>query len=67
MGGSLSYEEIPGVPQLDRSIQQGYSKKVASPNLGHFPILLEGGGLRRGPYPFKFENMWLKAEGFKEL
>ncbi|RVW49857.1 LINE-1 reverse transcriptase-like [Vitis vinifera] len=22
---------------------------------------------RRGPTPFRFENMWLKAEGFKEL
>ena len=33
----------------------------------HFPILLEGGELRRGPSPFKFENMWLKVEGFKEL
>ncbi|RVW31709.1 hypothetical protein CK203_095303 [Vitis vinifera] len=26
-----------------------------------------GGGIRRGPTPFRFENMWLKAEGFKEL
>ncbi|RVW97150.1 hypothetical protein CK203_030078 [Vitis vinifera] len=27
----------------------------------HFPILLEGGGLRNGPSPFRFENMWLKV------
>ena len=33
----------------------------------HFLILLEGGGLRRGPSPFRFENMWLKVEGFKDL
>ena len=33
----------------------------------HFPILLEGDGLRRGPFPFRFENMWLKVEGFKDL
>ena len=33
----------------------------------HFPILLDGGGTRRGPIPFQFENMWLKEEGFKEL
>nr|CAN64640.1 hypothetical protein VITISV_033931 [Vitis vinifera] len=33
----------------------------------HFPILLEGGGLRRGPSPFRFENMWLKVEGFLDL
>ncbi|RVW36854.1 LINE-1 reverse transcriptase-like [Vitis vinifera] len=26
-----------------------------------------GGGLRRGPSPFRFENMWLKVEGFKDL
>ncbi|KAL6323907.1 hypothetical protein AAG906_005904 [Vitis piasezkii] len=28
----------------------------------HFPILLEGGGLKRGPSPFRFENMWLEEE-----
>ncbi|RVW93985.1 hypothetical protein CK203_033990 [Vitis vinifera] len=26
-----------------------------------------GGGLRRGPSPFRFENMWLKVDGFKDL
>ena len=30
-------------------------------------LLLEGGGLRRGPSPFRFENMWFKVEGFKDL
>nr|CAN70867.1 hypothetical protein VITISV_027610 [Vitis vinifera] len=33
----------------------------------HFPILLDVGGGRRGPSPFRFENMWLKMEGVKEL
>ena len=28
--------------------------------LDHFPILLDGGGVRRGPMPFRFENMWLR-------
>ena len=23
--------------------------------------------MRRGPVPFRFENMWLKEEGFKDL
>ena len=32
----------------------------------HFPILLDGGGKRRGPSPFRFENMWLEEEGFKD-
>ena len=30
----------------------------------HFPILLEGGNLHEGKKPFRFENMWLKDEGF---
>ena len=32
----------------------------------HFPILLEGGNLHGGKKPFRFENMWLKDEGFLE-
>ncbi|RVW65636.1 Transposon TX1 uncharacterized 149 kDa protein [Vitis vinifera] len=37
------------------------------PVFDHFPILLDGGGVRRSPIPFCFENMWLKEKGFKEL
>ena len=37
------------------------------PVFDHFPVLLDGGGMRRGPSPFRFENMWLKVEGFKDL
>ena len=32
----------------------------------HFPVLLEGGGLKRGPSSFRFENMWLEEKGFKD-
>ena len=32
-----------------------------------FPILLDGGGLRRGLSSFRFENMRLNEEGFKDL
>jgi hypothetical protein len=32
----------------------------------HFPIILECGDFSRGRRPFRFENMWLKAEEFKE-
>ena len=40
---------------------------LSRPVLDHFPILLDGGGVRRGPVPFRFENMWLQEEGFKDL
>ncbi|RVW34045.1 putative mitochondrial protein [Vitis vinifera] len=41
--------------------------RLPRPTSDHFPILLKGGGMSRGPSPFRFENMWLKVEGFKEL
>ncbi len=30
----------------------------------HFPILLDYGKFSRGRQPFRFENMWLKSNGF---
>lgn len=35
--------------------------------LDHYPILIDCGGLSKGLLSFKFENMWLKAEGFVDL
>ena len=32
----------------------------------HCPLLVEAGEVRRGRCAFKFENMWLKVEGFVE-
>ena len=40
---------------------------LSRPMSDHCPILLDMGGMRRGPMPFHFENMWLKEEGFKDL
>lgn len=40
---------------------------LPKPVSDHALILLDGGSLRKGVTPFKFENMWLKEEGFKEL
>ncbi|RVW32476.1 hypothetical protein CK203_081299 [Vitis vinifera] len=39
---------------------------LARPVFDHFPILLEGGGLKRGMSPFRFENMWLEERGFMD-
>lgn len=33
----------------------------------HFPILLEAGGKARGKSPFRFENIWLKTDGFSGI
>ncbi|RVW47759.1 hypothetical protein CK203_103402 [Vitis vinifera] len=30
-------------------------------------ILIQGGGIKKGRTPFRFENMWLKLEGFKDV
>ena len=37
------------------------------PVFDQFPILLDSDGVRMGPSPFRFELMWLKFEGFKEI
>ena len=42
-------------------------RRLPKPTSDHFPVLLEGGSWRRGLAPFRFENMWFKVEGFKEL
>ena len=36
------------------------------PISNHFPILVEVGRILRGKRPFRFENMWLKIEGFTD-
>ena len=33
----------------------------------HSPIVFEAGGFSSGKSPFRFENMWLKIDGFKDL
>ena len=42
-------------------------RRLPRPVSDHFPILLDNEGVRTGPSPFRFELMWLKYEGFKEI
>ena len=39
-------------------------KRVSRVCSDHFPILLDCDCIQGGKRPFKFENMWLKANGF---
>ena len=39
---------------------------LTRPISNHFPILVEARGILRGKSPFRFENMWLKLDGFKD-
>ena len=41
-------------------------KKLLHVCSDHMPILLTRGGIQNGKHSFKFENMWLKDEGFVE-
>ena len=40
---------------------------LVSPVSNHCPVMLDSEGIKSGPSPFRFENMWLKFEGFKDL
>ena len=56
---------------VSRDWESYYNRVIQStlprPVSDHFPILLDGGGIRSGPSPFCFESMWLKFEGYKDL
>ena len=42
-------------------------RTLPRPVSDHCPMLLDSDGIKSGPSPFRFENMWLKVEGFKDL
>lgn len=41
--------------------------KMPRPTSDHAPILLDCGGVKRDPAPFRFENMWLKVGEFQDF
>ena len=49
-------------------LEEASQRLMSRPTSDHFPVLLEAGGLLvKGPLPFRFENMWLKADGLRFL
>ena len=42
-------------------------KRLVRLDSDHFPIMLECGSIQRRKRPFRFENMWLKADCFADL
>ena len=42
-------------------------RRLPRPVSDHFPIMLDSDGIRTGLTPFRFELMWLKYEGFKDI
>jgi exonuclease III len=75
-GGNFTWtnnREVSSMSRLDRFLftsdwDEGFvnicQKRLIRLNSDHFPVLLECGVIRRERRPFRFENMWLRAEGF---
>ena len=74
-GGSITWSNTRSKSRIDRflftpSLEVHFSKinqrrlpRIVS---DHFPTLLSCGFMHRGKSPFRFENMWLKWEGFTD-
>jgi len=52
---------------VGRSFQEVHQVTLPKITSDHFPIFLRVGEVSRGRHPFKFENMWLEADGFDDL
>ena len=72
-GGIFSWSNCTSASRIDRFLFSPVlaeyfthfsQKRLPRVLSDHFPILLESWSHRRGRIPFRFENMWLKAEGF---
>ncbi|RVW33719.1 hypothetical protein CK203_074881 [Vitis vinifera] len=60
-------EIVDDLGLVDLPLQGGEFTWNGGHNNQAWARLTVGGGIRRGPTPFRFENMWLKVEGFKDL
>ena len=77
-GGNYTWSnnrEMVSMSRIDRFLytadwEEGFitisQKRLVRLTSDHFPIMLECGSIPRGRRPFRFENMWLKADGFLE-
>ena len=64
--GSFGY--IPSLSKLVRPFGKCDATKAPQAYLGPCPYLAKvWGGVRSGPTPFRFENVWLKADSFQDL
>jgi hypothetical protein len=52
--------------EWEESFPEAIQKRLPRALSDHFPVMLVCGMGRRGRTPFRFENMWLQAEGFVE-
>ncbi|XP_035544586.1 uncharacterized protein LOC118347981 [Juglans regia] len=76
MGGEYTWSNHFSWSRLDRflispswELQYPVVSQKRLPRIcsDHFLVMLDGGGIIGGRRPFKFENMWLKKEGFVDL
>ena len=54
-------------PYWESQCNKVIQRRLPRPVSDHFPIMLDIKGVKSGPAPFRFELMWLKYEGFKEI
>jgi hypothetical protein len=75
VGGRITWSNRRAGSRLDRFListeweehfPEVTQKRMPRALSDHFPVMLACGMGRRGRIPFRFENMWLQAEGFVE-